>query len=426
MMRAGFFTGLVGLLLTGSVARGGEIVVVDASGALGASRAPVTATVRLSGSERRAADQGRLRLVELTSPSSAPLPAQLFPTGDGGREDRICWLMPPGAKGKRTFKLQTIRRDTGAQVIAKSDAASGQFDITDAGQPVLRYNYATVEPGDILGQVAPNSRIYARARSDYIHPLFGLDGETLTKDFSVDHPHHRGIYWAWPEVDWRGNRGDLHALQHVFARPTGQCTTRSGPVFAQLTAENLWKWEDTNAVVREVAIIRAYRATDAGRLLDLEFQFTALDDPVLLARRATTHYGGLNIRLAKVDNQEIVFHTDPSNTVPRRVWAELSGTFAGALRPSGIVVLQNAANPDYPGEWVQYPNLNWFQPTFPAAGTRFESRPGLPLVLRFRLWLHRGGKTSDENCAAQWQAYQHPSAPEFFPVSARLKRPSSS
>jgi hypothetical protein len=324
--------------------------------------------------------------------------------------------MPPGSNGKRTFKLQTIRRDSGAQVIAKPDAASGQFDITDDGKPVLRYNYATVEPGDIIAEVKPANRIYACARSDYIHPLFGLDGETLTKDFSVDHPHHRGIYWAWPEVDWRGNRGDLHALQHVLARPTGKCVTTSGPVFAQLEAENLWKWEDTNAVVCERAIIRAYRATEAGRLLDLEFQFTALDDSVLLARRATTHYGGLNIRLAKVENQEIVTNISPAQVPPRMAWSELSGKFGNASQPSAVVVLQSSANPDYPGEWVQYPNLNWVQPTFPASGMRYELKKGQPLVLRFRLWLHRGAKAGEESCAARWRAYHTTTTPSFFPV----------
>ena len=76
-----------------------------------------------------------------------------------------------------------------------------------------------------------------------IHPLYGPHGEILTDDWTPDHPHHRGIYWAWPEVDWQGKRGDLHALQHVFARPTGKIETQHGADFAQITAENVWRWE---------------------------------------------------------------------------------------------------------------------------------------------------------------------------------------
>ena len=417
-MNTQFYKSLVLVIFTTLATRGAEIVVNDADGTLSATRAPVVATVKLSRSERRAAAEGRLQLRELRPAASsvgAAVPAQLFVADKGSTSARVCWLMPPGPKGKRTFKLQEIRQATDPDVVATPDAASGQFDITDAGQPVLRYNYATIEPGDLLTNVAPASRIYARARSDYIHPLFGLDGETLTQHWSVDHPHHRGIYWAWPEVDWRGQRGDLHALQKVFAKPIGKCIATSGPVFAQIEAENVWQWETGESLVHERAVIRAYRDTGDDRVVDLEFQFTALNDPVALARRGTDKYGGLNIRLARVTDQEITFHTDPTNAAMRMAWAELSGKFGDPQRSSGVVVLQHAENPDYPGEWVKFPELNWFQPTFPASGTRYELKKGEPLVLRFRLWLHRGAKASEENGAAHWRAYHAALAPTYLP-----------
>ena len=135
-----------------------------------------------------------------------------------------------------------------------------------------------------------------------------------------------------------------------------------------------------------------------------------------LARRGTDKYGGLNIRLAKVLDQEIAFHTDPTNTPARMAWAELSGRFGEAPQPSGLVVLQHTSNPDYPGDWVKFPELNWFQPTFPASGTRYELKKGEPLVLRFRLWLHRGAKAEAGNCAAHWRAYNVPLAPASISV----------
>lgn len=418
-MSTQFFSSFVLVVLTTMVAPGAEVVVQDTDGTLGATRAPTMATVKLSKGQRRAAVERRLQLCEVrsgASDSASTVAAQLLPADNGSAAARLCWLMPPGRPGKRTFKLQVNRRAADPEVFAKPDPASGQFDISVAGQPVLRYNYATIEPGDAMTNVAPANRIYARARSDYIHPLFGFDGETLTQDWSVDHPHHRGIYWAWPEVDWRAQRGDLHALQKVFARPVGKCTVISGPVFAQIEAENLWRWESGEALVHERAVIRAYRSAGDDRLVDLEFQFTALNEPVLLARRGTDKYGGLNIRLARVTDQEITFHTDPTNAVPRGAWAECFGKFSDARQSSGIVVLQNAANPDYPGDWVKFPELNWFQPTFPASGTRHELKPGAALVLRFRLWLHRGAQASEENGVAHWRAYHAALAPAFFPI----------
>jgi hypothetical protein len=307
---------------------------------------------------------------------------------------------------------------------ARQDSASGQIDISQNGRLVLRYNYKTIEPGAVLDKVTPANRIYARARSDYIHPLCGLQGEVLTRDWSPDHPHHRGIYWAWPEVDFGTNRGDLHALQKVFARPTGKIRLQSGPDYAEIEAENLWQWEDREPIVREQAIIRAHRATEQGRVIDLAFRFVALKDGVTLARRGTEHYGGLNIRMATPASQDIAVHTDPSNAVPRRAWSDLSGVFAGASARSGLTVFQYQGNPDYPGDWVQYPNLSWCQPTFPAAGTRYALRRDQPLVLRYRLFVHAGVGPDDERAAKLWDDMHAPgaAAPAFGHVTAAEPR----
>lgn len=412
-MNRTLLAGLVLILLNTTAVHGAVAVVDDPEGSLGITHAPVTAMVKLTPREHRAALEGRLQLRELraTSASAIPaVPAQLFQPGQPDTPAQLCWLMPPGRKGQRRFELQTVRRVTGVEVVSAPNV-SGQFEISEAGKPVLRYNYSTIEPGELLDKVTPANRIYTRARSDYIHPLFGFDGEPLTYDWPLDHPHHRGIYWAWPEVDWRGQRGDLHALQFVFARPTGKCVATSGPVFAQIEAENVWKWEGKDSIVHERAVIRAYRATSDGRIIDLEFQFTALNEPVLLARRDTDKYGGLNIRLAKVLEQEIAFHTDPANTSPRSSWAELNGRFGGQGQTTGLVVFQHSSNPDYPGDWVKFPEINWFQPTFPTSGTRYELKKGEPLGLRFRLWLQRGPTADASLCAAQWRAYHSELAP---------------
>lgn len=283
------------------------------------------------------------------------------------------------------------------------DDTTGQYLIRESGKPVLCYNYQTVEPGEVLARIQPANLKYALARSDYIHPLYGLDGEELTLDWPVDHPHHRGIYWAWPEVDYRGERGDLHALQRVFARPTGRCTTQDGPDSACIEAENLWRWEDQDPIVRELAVIRAWRSTPDGRYIDLEFHFTALKDGVTVARRDTNLYGGLNIRLASVREQEIRFHADPPGSTPRRAWAELSGVFAGGSL-TGLAVFQSPANLQYPGDWVQYPEINWLQPTFPVAGNRYVLEQSRPLVLKFRLWIHPG-QASEGRLADVWTGW---------------------
>jgi len=289
---------------------------------------------------------------------------------------------------------------------AFEDAKSSQIVITDAGKPVLQYNYNTVAPPkEILARIKPGARKYAVARSNYIHPLYGPDGEVLTEDWSPDHPHHRGIYWAWPEVDYGDQRGDLHALQRVFARPTGKIKLTDGADFAQIEAENLWKWEDKTPIVRESVTVRAYRAGGHGRRIDLRIKMTALADGVTLARRGTNKYGGLNIRLSPVKDLQLIHHVDPVDTVPRRAWSDSVGIRDGGTQQVGFAVFERTTNPDYPGDWIQYPNLPWFQPTFPAAGTRYALKKGEPLVLEYRFWIRRGSKVTPDEYSAQWKAF---------------------
>jgi hypothetical protein len=276
---------------------------------------------------------------------------------------------------------------------------SGQIDVTEAGRPVLRYNFRTVAPpGGFLEKVSAGNRKYAVPRSDYIHPLHGLDGEVLTHDGSADHPHHRGIYWAWPEVDWGDRRGDLHALQHVFARPAGEARVSHEQGRARIDAENLWEWEDGTPIVREKASIEVHPSDARGRFIDLRLEFTALADGVRVARRGTKHYGGLNVRLSAWKDVRLDRFADPPGAEPRKAWSSATGA------SSNLTILEKASNPDYPGDWITYKELPWFQPAFPAAGTRFDLKKDRPLVLEYRLWVRRAAATNEE-AAAAWTGY---------------------
>ena len=391
----------------------------DKSGALGKTNGPVETTIKLNQRQLTAAHEGRLGLTEQPSGTAGErlIPVQWDTLNPNSRSIAVM-MIPSGIPGNRRFVLSESKTSFGVAMQANEDPASGQFIMSDNGKPVLRYNYNTVFEKDAIDTlsanryiVTPNDTfmanpsIYAVPRSNYIHPLYGLDGELLTRDWSKDHPHHRGIYWAWPEVKFGEKMGDLHALQKVFARPTGKIKLQNGPVFAQIEAENLWMWEDHLSIVQEVAVIRAYRTTTQGRIIDLAFRFIALKDSISIARRDTKLYGGLNVRMQTPKQQEISVFTDSANMQPRRVWSDLSGIFVGADTTSGLMVLQHQQNPDYPGDWIQYPELSWCQPTFPASGSRYKLEPGKPLVLCYRLIIHSGIKPNKDLSEMLWDTF---------------------
>jgi hypothetical protein len=400
-------------------------VVRDYKGSLVMTSSPAEKAFRLSGEMVAAAREHRLGLKDAGSAAEGGniIPVQWDMTDQEAKSDCVV-LMPQGKPGKHALLLAESQKEFESVMKVSEDPASGQVIITEDSKPVLRYNYKTVFEKDAVDTLAANKytrqpndtfmanpSIYAVPRSDYIHPVYGPSGELLTRDWSKDHPHHRGIYWAWPEVEFGKKLGDLHALQIVFARPTGKIKFTDGPVYAQVEAENIWMWKDSIPLVREDAIIRAYRSSEKGRIIDLSFRFVAMRDSISIARRETKFYGGLNIRMQTPKMQQISFLRDSSVNKPRRAWSDLSGLFAGADTPSGLMVFQNSDNPDYPGEYIQYPDLAWIQPTFPASGTRYKLVPGKALVLRYRILVHSGMKPDDSLSAMMWDAFNSKEAP---------------
>ena len=151
-----------------------------------------------------------------------------------------------------------------------------------------------------------------------------------------------------------------------------------------------------------------HRAGADGRYIDLTFHFEALADDVALARRGTDAYGGLNIRLSPIQNMQLVHYADPVGTNPRRAWSDSLGVRQGGSKSVGLAVFEKTTNPDYPGDYIEYAYLPWFQPTFPAAGSRCVLTKDRALTLRYRLWIRPGNQADEATYTRQWQAFNRP------------------
>ncbi len=419
------------------------ITINDNEGILGETNAPVSIEVNLTEKYLQAAYENRLVLVEI-SENEKEIPVQLK-KDKTGINSQLVMIMPDGNPGIHKFKL--VNKESPSQNIVKVEEDSiGQVVISEGDKKILQYNYNKVFEKDVIRpesnknkqleflrmsgpyyeeylkahptfpkDTVVTSSIYSVPRNDYIHPLYGLNGEMLTRDWpDGGHPHHRGIFWAWPEVEYNGQRGDIYALQRVFARPTGNIEYEGGPVYAQVNAENLWFWENKKPIVREHVIIRVHRSMSNSRIVDLTISLNALEDSVSIATRFTNSYGGLNIRMQTPEEQDISYFTDKPNSNPVRAWSDFNGIFEGDRSKSGLMVLQHAMNPEYPGAWAEYPNLSWVQPTFPSPGSRYRLSKEKPLILRYRLIIHNGGKPSDDISKARWDVYNS----ELTPISA--------
>ena len=260
----------------------------------------------------------------------------------------------------------------------------GALQLLEDDRPVLAYNYGMqLEPG------VPERY----KRSTYVHPVWDPSGNVLTDDFPEDHYHHRGLSWMWPHVAVEGESYDLWHIQGV-RQVFGEWLTREkGPATATIEAKNMWQLSDGENIVDEQVRLRVHKASEHGRAVDVRLTLEATDKPVQLLGQENENkgYGGLSFRLAP--REETVITTSEGvqaeDSDDRQVpWADESGRFGGSESFSGVAIFQHEAHPGFPAPWTlrHYGFLGVAWP-----GTQGVTlRPGEPVTLRYRLWVHRG------------------------------------
>jgi len=398
------------VLAFGSPAVRGEAVVriVDRDGAAARLAAPACVPIDLAEVAEGIAAAG-WQLAAIGGPADeAPLPAQFEPESPGARRGRLWWIVPPGSGGERRYRIVPLDEEPPRAWEVNHDAAHERIDVAEraAGRlPVLRYNHGAVPVREgTHPHFAPGE---SYERGDYIHPLFGPDGEELTEDYPRDHPHHRGVWWSWPVTRWGDQIGDIWAVVQVWSRPVAMRRIETGPVFALLEAENVWKFgKDEVPIVREEVLIRAFRQTDRRRFVDVEVRLTALADEVAVGGRPKAGYGGFSLRAAPCDRRAITLFADPEGASPRRSWIDYSGVFSGGRGMAGVAIFEHPANPDYPNPLHEYPQCNCVMPAYPDQREVRLSRDE-PLVLKHRLYVHPGGPNRAD-LAAVWAGYARP------------------
>ena len=193
-----------------------------------------------------------------------------------------------------------------------------------------------------------------RARSTYVHPLYGLDGEVLTDDFPKDHYHHRGLFWAWPHVRIGDQHYDLWMLKGIEQRFERWLAREADASGATLGVENGWFVGDRK-VMQERVWLRASPSGKDERALDVELTWTPVGEPLTLEGAEGKSYGGLTLRFAPGTNTVITTplgQGEKDLSITRLPWADLSARFAGHAQPSGAAIFVAPDHPDYPPEWL--------------------------------------------------------------------------
>lgn len=383
----------------GTVARPPRVTLMEEGGAGARGECPVVVAVGTDGG----ADRSRVEALVTIAPTPGLAGTRRFRLVASETPDGAGFGVGPGGwpDGRVPADIRDSRRQSTAEADRRAfwfdDAGKGMVELSLGGQrPIFTYNHGTVlKPG------VPADR----ARSSYLHPLRGLDGEALTDDFPVDHYHHRGVFWSWPHVGVGGREYDLWMLKgigHRFERFLG--CVEAGADGAVLGVENGW-YAGEKRVMRERIWMTTFPEAGDGRAIDLDCTWIPEDREVSLTGAEGKSYGGMTIRYAP--GRDTVITTPLGNGtndlyMTSLPWADLSRRWAEGGKVSGAALMVSPDHPDYPPTWLTRHYgvlcLGW-----PGVRARTFA-PGVPIRCRYRIWVHRG-VPGRERLSAVYDAY---------------------
>lgn len=276
-----------------------------------------------------------------------------------------------------------------AEPFSFSDSSEQKrLTILEKDKPVLTFNY-----GDQLAKGVHKKY----ARSCYIHPLYSLNGKILTSDFPTDHPHHRGVFWAWPNMKARGKQVQTWApdiLKQRFVQWTERKADENG---ATLAMKNEWIM-DGEVIGQENVKIHVHPATNIGRAVDITLTVEAVGGPVELFG---PRYGGMNIRLTK-KNKSGTWTADSDPIKGDQHQKSFSWVDYSSKKTNGIALFVSPNHPNFPPKWLLRSSYGSVMCVHWPTEKPYTLRPGKPLTFSYRIYIHQ----KDAKAGLVSEAYQ--------------------
>jgi hypothetical protein len=271
-----------------------------------------------------------------------------------------------------------------AQQFTFEDTEEG-IEIREGNQKVLFY------------QKSPKSLEGQYERANYIHPLYGLNEEVLTEDFPEDHPHHRGVFWAWHQIMVNGNKIADGWTSENIGWDVENIQTDSNEDSATLKTTVLWKsildGDSLKSIVLENTTINVLKSAPDFRIIDFEIILTPLIDNFQIGGSEDDKgYGGFSPRLKLP--QDITFISQNKEVIPQTTavkagpWMDFYGSFSGVdASKSGVALYSHPENPGYPQPWILRAEKSMQNVVYPGENP-IDIPKGKALVLKYRLVIH--------------------------------------
>lgn len=256
-------------------------------------------------------------------------------------------------------------------------------------------------------QKKPKSLNGEFSRNNYIHPLYGIDGSVLTEDFPLDHPHQRGVFWAWHQVvigdrklgdSWEckdfvwnirdieisGSDDNLNLMVSTYWQ-SPQWTSREG---------------NQKPFLLENTKIRIYPRKDNYRIILFEIALLALEKNLKIGGSEDEKgYGGFSVRLKLPEDirfSSIKGGVEPENTaVEAGKWMNIFGSLTNKNNASGIAILSYRDSPGDKEYWILREKESMQNCVYPGRKSVSVSTTN-PTILKYGLLIYEGKMTGQQ------------------------------
>ncbi|MBI4601836.1 MAG: PmoA family protein [Planctomycetes bacterium] len=257
----------------------------------------------------------------------------------------------------------------------------------------------------------------------YFHPVALPGGPELTWLSPPDHPWHRGLWFAWKELNgvnyWEedGPTGLSQGLTELLDAKVEPAADFSARIELALS----YHPRELPAVLTEKRTLAVSApGPDGGYRIDWSSVFTAgAEDVSLKGGTAGGGYAGLSVRAARATRDWRLLDSEGRRDEPsgglaksthgqRARWMALSLTGADTGKAASIAVLDHPSNLRFPSQWHNVLDaaipFGYFSPA-PLWSEPYTLPAGKDLVLEYRI-LVRPGRLEREDVEREWKAFR--------------------
>ena len=258
--------------------------------------------------------------------------------------DKVDFIMPRMRKGEtRSFHLVAAHKANGQNTGVRTTRRGDDIEVTVDGRLFTRYTT----------HLGPNK--------PFFYPVLTAEGDNLTRRYpmvtgtgdSMDHPHHRGLWFTHGSV----NGIDFWGEQGVVGKTinTGFDALQSGPVLGAFQASTDWRGPTGKLVATDTRRIRVWRLNSEDRILDFEITLAPAEEPLVFG---DTKEGTFGLRApdefapALHRSGHILSSTgkeDGAVWSTNAEWVDYHGVLGG--KPYGIALFDHPANLRHPETW---------------------------------------------------------------------------